>query len=334
MSGLPLLGVWLRHGALPTQEQHKVHTLIHSSGEEHKVGLHVENPLQGTWFLVISAASAGGEADGTSSRGRGGGGKGIDGGEGGGNGASSGGIESTGHRFIKIPGEASYDVDMHTGGCARGRFGFPACGDNWMRLSWGAQAAFHGVLHQGGDRWTCSMYEVAPYTSRLTLSLVEKAAAHGRLAHQTPQIYARYHAYPSASEYDATTAVGGTTWSPSTEISLPKSGTWYICVHAHSLASPELPVSVQVDAQVLPHTECVERNLVAKDGSKVRHVTQCEDEVQKLAMVYKDEQGGGLRHAMPLPHFVAASSKVSRANPSEIHTYIHMYKWNDGSMNG
>ena len=106
-----------------------------------------------------------------------------------------------------------------------------------------------------------SMYEVAPYTSHVTFTLVSPGKQH--MKHATPQIYARFHGYPTLSEYDVTTAVNGNEWKPSVSVTLPKSGTWYVCVHVHRLVhSPSLAVAVQVNAQVLPHNECVERTQV------------------------------------------------------------------------
>lgn len=55
------------------------------------------------------------------------------------------------------------------------------------------------------------MYEVAPYTSHVTFTLVSPAGKQ-HMKHATPQIYARYQAYPTLSEYDATTAVNGNVW--------------------------------------------------------------------------------------------------------------------------
>ena len=126
-----------------------------------------------------------------------------------------------------------------------------------------------------------SMYEVAPYTSNVVFTLVAPGKQH--MKHATPQIYARFHAYPTLSEYDVTTAVNGNEWKPAVAVTLPKSGTWYVCVHVHRLVHKEsLPVAVQVNAQVLPHNECVERTHVSPDGQHVEHTTSCQNEVEKL----------------------------------------------------
>eukprot|EP00281_Chroomonas_sp_CCMP1168_P026410 CAMPEP_0206223022 /NCGR_PEP_ID=MMETSP0047_2-20121206/6268_1 /ASSEMBLY_ACC=CAM_ASM_000192 /TAXON_ID=195065 /ORGANISM="Chroomonas mesostigmatica_cf, Strain CCMP1168" /LENGTH=435 /DNA_ID=CAMNT_0053645879 /DNA_START=77 /DNA_END=1381 /DNA_ORIENTATION=+ len=284
LSKLSELNVLLRHGGIPTSSEHQVHTTLHKGKKDLSVGLHVENPLQGKWFLVVSAPVGGLTVEHDASL-----------------------VENNLHKFVPYPGDAVYSVAMETGGCVRGRFGWPECGQDWMRLSWGKKAEFHGMLTAGRNEWACSMYEVAPYTSRLSFTLlnhVKAASAPG-----SPQIYARFHAYPTVSEYDTTTAVGGTVWTPTADLQLPKSGTWYVCVHSPDVIAGATPVTVEVSAQVLPHTECVERNLVAKDGSKVIHETECENEVQKLEMKYSgalSTEGTVCNSRIPLPTFALA----------------------------
>ncbi|KAJ1491559.1 hypothetical protein T484DRAFT_1774130 [Baffinella frigidus] len=131
------------------------------------------------------------------------------------------------------------------------------------------------------------MYEVAPFTAQVDLTLLNPPKVSGQPS--TPQIYARRHAYPSVTAYDITTAVNGDSWTPTISLHLPKEGTWYVCVHAQKLLTPA-PVAVSVAAQVLPHkecvsrtivlphTECVSRTIVAKDGSNAKRVTHCTDE--------------------------------------------------------
>jgi hypothetical protein len=145
-----------------------------------------------------------------------------------------------------------------------------------------------------------SMYEVAPYTSSVKFTLVSPGKQH--MKHATPQIYARYHAYPTLSEYDVTTAVNGNEWNPAVSVTLPKSGTWYVCVHVYRLVHKQrLPVAVQVNAQVLPHNECVERTHVSADGQHVEHSTSCEDEVERLQVKY---EGSVMGSAIALPRYV------------------------------
>jgi hypothetical protein len=57
---------------------------------------------------------------------------------------------------------------------------------------------------------------------------------------------------------------------------------------------------VQVNAQVLPHNECVERNRVSADGQHVRHVTSCQNEVEKLQVRFVGSAKGT---SISLPHF-------------------------------
>jgi len=252
------VNIWLRHGTLPTPQEHHVHAVLHK-GRGRKgtkdVGLHVKNPLQGDWYVAIAPWT--------------------------GATVETPPMEVTDHQFVEMPGRVVYSVASTVSGCERGRFGFPSCSSNWMQLSWGKEARFHGELSAGKDVWTCSMYEVAPYTSNVAFTLVAPGKQH--MKHATPQIYARYHAYPTLSEYDVTTAVNGNEWKPAVAVTLPKSGTWYVCVHAHRLVHKEsLPVAVQVNAQVLPHNECVERTHVSLDGQHVEHTTSCQNEVEKL----------------------------------------------------
>ena len=55
-----------------------------------------------------------------------------------------------------------------------------------------------------------------------------------------------------------------------------------------------------MNAQVLPHNECVERNRVSADGQHVRHVTSCQNEVEKLQVRFVGNAKGT---SIPLPHF-------------------------------
>ena len=70
-------------------------------------------------------------------------------------------------------------------------------------------------------------------------------------------------------------------------------------------------LSVQVNAQVLPHNECVERNKVSADGQHVRHVTSCQNEVEKLQVSYVGNVEGT---SIPLPRFTVPgeSGKTDR----------------------
>eukprot|EP00961_Rhodomonas_salina_P237095 3204611-Rhodomonas_salina.1 len=169
-----------------------------------------------------------------------------------------------------------------------------------------------------------------PYTS------TNHAALHNPPQNSLTYVYARFGAYPTSTEFDASTAVGGLAWRPTVSVSLPKSGTWYVCAHVQRLVHvPQIDVAISVAAQVhvrslalalpclsarasdrlilphlsardrlipphvgardrlilardqvLPHTECVEHTLVAKDGQSVKHVTQCTDEITKLEIHY------------------------------------------------
>jgi len=193
IEGFGGLNVWLRHGSPPTPEQHHVHAVLHGGSrgrgsKMHDVGLHVKNPLQGEWYIAVAPEVAGEFAE-------------------------TPAMEVTEHQFIQEPGSATYSIDATAAGCDRGRFGFPHCASTWMELSWGKEAQFHGKLGAGKDVWTCSMYEVAPYTSHVAFTLISPGKQH--MKHATPQIYARYHAYPTLNEYDATTAVNGNAWQAS-----------------------------------------------------------------------------------------------------------------------
>ena len=178
-----------------------------------------------------------------------------------------------------------------------------------------------------GIRNRCSMYEVAPYTSDVSFTLESAGKQH--LKHATPQIYARHHAYPSLSDYDVTTAVSGVAWTGTARVTLPKSGTWFVCVHVRRLlpgalrsalastgdgapkapsAAGGLPITVAVKAQMLPHDECVEETRVSEDGQRVRKHTVCENEVGQLELRYappaQDLEGGVSQAGFSLPHFV------------------------------
>ena len=134
MQHVGAVNIWLRHGAPPTPNEHYVHAALHrrgrfGTGKKHEVGLHVKNPLQGRWYIAVSAAAAGMHQEQPA-------------------------MEATSHRFLKEHGRAVYSVSTTTSGCERGRFGFPRCDANWMQLSWGKEARFHGVLQPGTDVWT------------------------------------------------------------------------------------------------------------------------------------------------------------------------------------
>ncbi|EKX41137.1 hypothetical protein GUITHDRAFT_153935, partial [Guillardia theta CCMP2712] len=141
LAGFPRLGLWLRQGSVPTSNQHQLHATIKRFDRtgKHQALLRVQNPVEGLWYLAVSFLSGPGDFR----------------------------IERNEHRFVSNQADAEYTVNVHTEGCERGRFGWPKCDQNWMRLSWGAEALFHGELVPGGGRWACSMYEVAPYTSRV-----------------------------------------------------------------------------------------------------------------------------------------------------------------------
>jgi hypothetical protein len=126
------LNVWLRHGSPPTPEQHHVHAVLHGRGRGRggDVGLHVKNPLEGDWYVAVAPEAAGVVAE-------------------------TPAMEVTDHQFIQEPGSATYSIDATAAGCDRGRFGFPSCDSNWMELSWGKEAQFHGELGAGKDVWTC-----------------------------------------------------------------------------------------------------------------------------------------------------------------------------------
>eukprot|EP00960_Hanusia_phi_P060874 764657-Hanusia_phi.AAC.2 len=258
LSGYPRLGLWLRQGSVPTSDEHQLHATIKRFDRtgKHAAVLRLQNPEQGLWYLAVSLQSGPGDFR----------------------------IERNEHRFVDNQADAEYNVAVHIAGCERGRFGWPKCDQNWMRLSWGAEAVFHGELSPGSGRWTCSMYEVAPYTSRVGFTLLSSSKK--QLGTTSPQLYVRFHGYPTLSQHDATTAVAGSTWVPSAVIDLPKAGTWYVCVHSQQDVVKTEKVEVSVSAQVLPHTECVERNVVSKNGQSVKHLTFCEDEVEKLLVRY------------------------------------------------
>ena len=57
---------------------------------------------------------------------------------------------------------------------------------------------------------------------------------------------------------------------------------------------------MQVNAQVVPHNECVERSQVSADGQHVQHITSCENEVEKLQVRYVGSAQGT---SIPLPRF-------------------------------
>ena len=129
------VNVWLRHGAIPTPQQHHVHAMLHPSrgrhGSKPDVGLHVKNPAQGDWYIVMAPST------------------GVN--------LETQAMEVTDHQFIQAPGSAEYSVTTTVAGCERGRFGFPKCDSNWMQLSWGKEAQFHGELGAGKDVWTCRL---------------------------------------------------------------------------------------------------------------------------------------------------------------------------------
>jgi len=273
IEGFDHVDIWMRHGAIPTVLDHLVHTVLKKN--EKQASLHVQQPLQGVWYVALAGSFA--EKPRTS-------------------------IQDTQKVFVKEEGRAVLTLDARTSGCERGRFGWPACEENWMRLSWGKDAKFEGLLPVGSDPWTCSMYEVAPFTAQVDLTLLNPPKVSGQPS--TPQIYARRHAYPSVTAYDITTAVNGDSWTPTISLHLPKEGTWYVCVHAQKLLTPA-PVAVSVAAQVLPHTECVSRTIVAKDGSNAKRVTHCTDEVVKLAVRFDGDASA-----------VSAPGLLSSSNPA------------------
>ena len=274
MEHFDTINVWLRHAAVPTSERHHLYAVLHRkrsrNSKEPLVVMRVNNPLQGDWYIAVAPGSASEKIP---------------------------SMEVNDHEFIPDPGRSVYSVKTKTKGCERGRFGYPKCQSDWMKLSWGKEAIFHGALGAGKDAWTCSMYQVAPYTSQLTFALLSPNEQH--MTHATPQIYARYQAYPTLNEFDRTTAVNGNEWKNKASIDLPKSGTWYMCVHVKRLMSSQsTAVAVQVNAQILPHNECVKQNDVSANG---RRMISCQNEVEKLEVRYTGNAKGT---NIPLPHFV------------------------------
>lgn len=130
------VNVWLRHGTIPTPQEHHVHAVLHKErGRRAKdVGLHVKNPLQGDWYIAVAPWTGATVETPT--------------------------MEVTDHQFVAMPGRVVYSVETTVSGCERGRFGFPQCHSNWMQLSWGKEAQFHGELGAGKDVWTCRLAEV------------------------------------------------------------------------------------------------------------------------------------------------------------------------------
>jgi len=129
------LNIWIRHGALPTPENHHTHAVLQVQsrgrhGKKNEVSMHVRNPLQGDWYIVVAP-----------------GGSIIP--------SETPAMEVNEHQFIQEPGLAEYSVTSTAAGCDRGRFGYPTCESNWMQLSWGKEAQFVGELGSGKDVWTC-----------------------------------------------------------------------------------------------------------------------------------------------------------------------------------
>lgn len=201
IEGFDHVDIWLRHGAVPTAEQHLVHTVLKSNGvhrptrrchlspaphppfpahslipppspapcAEKQASLHVQQPLQGEWYLALAGSFADSarssiqvaaprraarpEAAGPAARDCS---------------TTSSATPSTTPSipppfrpqetqkvFVREEGRAVLSLDARTSGCERGRFGWPACDANWMRLSWGKDARFDGALPPGKDAWTC-----------------------------------------------------------------------------------------------------------------------------------------------------------------------------------
>ena len=98
------VGFWLRHQSVPTADSYTAHTWLHSpgasppragAGSSEEASFHVENPLSGTWFLLV-AARGGGDGGGDE-------------------------LESHGHAFARSALRADYSVAFTASGCVRGR---------------------------------------------------------------------------------------------------------------------------------------------------------------------------------------------------------------------
>ena len=107
------ISCWLRHDSIPTQSSFRVRADLHL-GKEKEVSLHVDNPLIGRWFLLVSARKQSNEEK-----------------------MDASDLESHEHLFVSPTETVSYTVTFTSHGCVRGRQLWPHCDSDWMRLTWG-----------------------------------------------------------------------------------------------------------------------------------------------------------------------------------------------------
>ena len=88
------------------------------------------------------------------------------------------------------------------------------------------------------------------------------------------------------------------------------------CLHVRG------PPPVQVNAQVMPHNECVERSRVSADGQRVQHITSCEIEVEKLQVRYVGSAQGT---SIPFPLFSAFALDLIQLVSHRLHFSLKLF---------